>query len=227
MRLILLSLCALLAGCSDDGGSSSDVTCLDAEALALLDQHAEHMRVAAAMLATHPGPREATGFFLFPGLGVQRIAVFAGPLVMECSTAMSYDEFCEEDGLCSQIECTGVGTSWEMHFRLAAPIADDISYQTAAVDTAWSEGDDGITFDMVSKATGADDRDWSMTAHGRMDTDTVDLEETYAGVVPDAVTVLTMADDSAGTHTGSITVDGEIVAEPDASGKFVAIEACR
>lgn len=229
MRLLpsILGLCGLLAACADDGDGSSDATCLDADALAHLDQHAESLRFAAAMLATHPGPREAVGFYVFPGLEVQRIAVYAGPLVMECSTAMSYDEYCEEDGLCSQIECTGEGTSWEFHFWLDAPVAADISYDTATVDTAWSEGDDGITFEIASTATGADDRDWSMTGSGRMGIDSVDVEETYPGIVPGSVTVLTIADGSQGTHTGSITVDGEVVAEPDAAGTFVAVEACR
>lgn len=221
-RLLLLTFPALLMACAGDDAGPSDPTCLDESSLARLDEHAEALRFSAAMLAGHPGPREAIGFFVFPGLEVQRAAVYAGPLVMECADALLYDEYCEEDGLCSQIECTGAGTSWEMHFRLQAPVAAEISYESATVDTAWSDGDDGITFTITSEAG-----DWSMTATGRMDTDSLELTEELPGLVVDATTTLTIMDDSEGNHGGSITIDGEIVAAPDADGQYVAVEACR
>jgi hypothetical protein len=227
MNRILLAFPLLLAACGGDDGGGSPDGCLDADVLATLDAHAESLRFSGAMLAGHPGAREAIGFFTFPGLEVQRGAVYAGPLIMECSEPLQYDEFCEEDGLCSQIECTGAGTSWEFHFWLADPVSGDISYETASVDTAWAEGDTGITFTSASQAIGADDRDWSFTGTGAMDVDAIDVEETYAGLIDGSVVVLTVSDDSEGNHGGAITIDGELAAEPDADGTYTAVEACR
>ena len=243
--LSLLALfTALLGACGDDTTGDDDDDddlvdagveaaadaqsrrCLDDETLAALNDHAEALRVSAAMLAGHPGALEAIGFFQFVGLEVQRVAVYAGPLVMKCSEPNTYDEYCEDDGLCSQIECTGVGTSWEMHFRLDAPAAGDISYDEATIDTAWSEGDDGITFTTASAATGPEDLDWSVSATGRMDTDSFELEESYARLVPDGSTSLIIADTSEGVHGGMITIGGEVVATVDTDGIYVPSARC-
>ncbi len=215
----------LLCGCAgngDDGDDEGDGSCLGVDALAKLNTHAEDLRVSAAMLAGHPGPREAIGFFRFVGLEVQRTAVYAGPLVMACTEPLVYDEFCEEDGLCSQIECTGDGAGWEMHFGLQMPTTGEVAYQSATVDTAWADGADGIAVAMA-----ADAGDWSMTGSGAMDTESFELEETYPSLRAGGPTVLTIADTSEGVHGGTITIGGEVVAEVDVDGIYVPTAACQ
>jgi hypothetical protein len=221
-----IMVAAALAACGDNNNGDDDgapdaamSACLEADQLAALNEHAEALRFSAAMLAGHPGAREAVGFFDFVDLDVQRAAVFAGPLVMECSEPSSYDPYCEKDGLCSQIECTGQGTGWVMHFYLQAATG---AYQTATVDTTWADGDDGVTVAIASDA-GV----WSVAGSGRMDADSVEVDETYAQLAPGGDVVLTIRDTSEGVHGGEITVGGEVAATVDVDGIYVASEACR
>ena len=224
--LVLAAPLLVTAACAEGGDvvPPTTPTCPDAPTLATLSDHAEALRGAAALLAGHLGEREAVGFFLFPHLAVQRSSVFAGPLVMVCSERLRYDEYCEEeDGLCSQIECTGEGASWIMHFRLEAPVPDEVTYDAAEVHAHWVDRDDGITFSSASQA-GA----WSLSGAGRMDTDSLEVEETYPQLVAGATTTLTSADTSAGQHDGAIAIDGTVVATQDpTTGAYVAVDACR
>jgi hypothetical protein len=221
-------LAAVLAACGDgnddgdtDAGVGDDV-CLDAGTLSSLSEHAEQLRASAAYLSGHPGAAEAVGFFDFPALAVKRLGVYAGPLVMVCSEPHVYEEFCEEDGLCSQIECTGEGASWLMHFWLQGPVSGEVDYESATIDTAWADGDDGIEFTMASSA-GA----WSLTGSGAMGPETMTVEETYPDLLASAPVVVMMANTAAGGHEGSITVGGEVVATTDAqSGDFVSADRC-
>jgi hypothetical protein len=224
MKRTMAVMALALAGCGDNAGdgahdaSAGDARCLGSAELAALNQHAEQLRASSALLAGHPGAREAIGFFHFVDLEVQRVSVYAGPLIMECSEPSQYDPYCEKDGLCSQIECTGDGAGWEMHFWLQAPTG---AYQTATIDTAWVDGDDGITFTAASDA-GA----WSLAATGRMDADSAEIEETYGALSEAGDVVLTIIDTSEGVHGGTITLAGEVVAEVDAEGTYLPSAAC-
>ena len=219
MRSSLILLAAILPACGADD-SGGDPSCLDADTLDMLSQHAEKLRASAAFLAGHPGETEAIGFFEFPELSVERASVYAGPLIMVCSDPLVYDEYCEEDGLCSQIECTGDGAGWEMHFRLMDAAE---GYETATVDTAWADGDTGITY-----VTAADAGMWSLTGSGRMDVDTAEMEETYPDLVEGATVTLTLTETSDGDHGGQLELDGEVIATPDATtGALVPAGDCR
>jgi len=227
--VFLLLLLPVVAGCGHDSGTGPDPTpalCLDPALLDALDAHAQQLRFAAQLLAGHPGEREAVGFFLFPGLDVQRTAVYAGPLVEACSEPLLYDKYCEDDGLCSRIECTGEGAGWVMHFRLQRRVTGAVDYNAAIVDTAWADGDDGITFEIGSTA-GDGDRDWSVAGDGRMDIDSVTVTETYAELAPEGSVVLTLSEEITGTHAGTITVAGQVVAIADpAAGRYRPAEGC-
>jgi len=227
--LFVFLLLSVIAGCDHDAGTGPDGTpalCLDPAILEVLDAHAEQLRVAAAQLAGHPGEREAVGFFLFPRLDVQRTAVYAGPLVEVCSEPLRYDPFCEHDGLCGRIECSGQGAGWVMHFRLQQRVPGTVDYDRAMVDTAWADGDDGITFEMRSIAVDGD-RDWSVAGEGRMDIDSVTVTETYAGLSPQGSVVLTLSEQIADTHAGTITVAGQVVATADpAAGLYRPAPGC-
>lgn len=227
--LFVLLLLSTVAGCSNDSTTGPDGTpalCVDPAILEVLDAHAEQLRVAAAQLAGHPGEREAVGFFLFPHLDVQRTAVYAGPLVAVCSEPLRYDPFCEHDGLCGRIQCTGERAGWVMNFRLQQRVPGNVDYDRAIVETAWADGDDGITFVMRSVA-GDGDRDWSVAGHGRMDTGSVTVTETYARLSPEGPVVLTLSEAIAGTHAGTITVAGQVVATADpAAGLYRPAAGC-
>jgi hypothetical protein len=220
MKALLSIVLALALGCGGDSDpdGGDETGCLEPATLTTLDMHIELMRAVAAMLAGHPGEREATGFFIFPELDVQRVAVYAGPLVETCSTAMSYDEYCEEDDLCSQIECTGEGAGWIMHFRLAQPAGD---YTSATVDVSWLDAATGVTFETASSA-GA----WSVTGDGAMDTTMSMTHESYPSLLAAGTIEVMVSDTSEGVHTGSVTVGGEAIATVDAAGRLVAAGAC-
>jgi hypothetical protein len=217
---------AALTGCFDAPAPAR--ACLDASTIEILDVHAEQMRISAELLAGHAGEREATAFFQFPGMEPGRSALYAGPLVETCTAPLLYDEYCDEEGLCSRLECTGMGAGWEFHLRLAAAtVSGNFRYESATVDTAWADGDDGITFLVASEATGANATDWSVDGHGRMDTDSLELEERYPGLVSSGTTVLTLHDDET-THSGSIAIDDVVVAEANpTTGRFTAVATCR
>jgi hypothetical protein len=222
---LLLVIISGLAGCSGAPGTSP--ACLDASTLEILTAHAEQMRISAELLAGHAGEREATAFFQFPGLELNRSALYAGPLVATCSVPLLYDEYCEEDGLCSRLECTGMGAGWEFHLYLAAAtVSGSFRYESASVDTAWADGDDGITFLIASEATGAGETDWSVDGQGRMDTNSLDLEERYPGLVPSGTVTLTLREDET-THSGSIAIDDVAVAEMNpTTGRFTPVGTC-
>lgn len=227
LSTVLLGTTLMACGGDDAGDNPGSSSCIDDATLTTLSEHAEMLRMSAALLAGHPQAREATGFFRFPGLEVGRTAVFAGPLIMKCAEAMSYDEFCEDDGLCSRIECTGEGAGWEMHFWLPAPIEGEVAYASASVDTVWADGDTGITFTAASQVADGEDRDWSMSASGRMDVDWFEIEEIYPGLVTDDATVLTIMDTSEGVHGGTLTVGGIPIATPDAAtGVYARTVSC-
>jgi hypothetical protein len=67
-----------------------------------------------------------------------------------CSEPLRYDPFCEHDGLCGRIQCTGERAGWVMNFRLQQRVPGNVDYDRAIVETAWADGDDGITFVMRS-----------------------------------------------------------------------------
>ena len=233
MKLVLVLVLVLAAACGDDGGPPTPDAppppnlCLDPDVLAELDALVQSLTISADMLRTHPGPLEAVGFFAFPELELSRTAVFAGPLVMECNGAFMYDEYCEPDGLCSRIECTGVGTGWIMHFYLQQPVAGAVTYSVARVDTAWLTDATGITFTTEATTT-AGAHDWSMTGSGVMDLDRFSVELSYPALSSGGAVVLTAGSMDPATHSGTIVIGEQLVASADpATGRFAAAPQCQ
>ena len=233
MKLFAYVTCAAAFGCGDNGGSTdpapdapdANQRCVPASLLSTMDALVEEFRLSADLAQTHPGPREAVGFYLFPKLDLKRAGVFAGPLIMECNGAFMYDEFCEEDGLCSRIECTGQGASWKMHFYVKSPVGTDPSYQVANVTTAWADGATGLTFETSATTSGTED--WSMTGSGAMDLELLDLKLTYPSLVPGGAVELTARVEQDGVHRGEVTVAGDVAATADpVTGRYVAVDDC-
>ncbi len=238
MRFVPLLALVLMVACGDDGqagvdAGSADATpaanmCPPAEALAVIDEHISQLGGAAEMLAGHSGPTEATGFFLFPGLQSGVLALFAGPLVMTCSSPMSYDEYCEAP-YCSQIECTGQGAGWIYHFRLSpAPlVSGDFTLAEATMDNAWSDGDSGTDFTIGATVNGPGGTDYSFTGHGRMAMDALELTETYGKLVEAGDLTVTFHE-SATAHSGEAKVGGTTVATADpTTGKLTLTGPCQ
>lgn len=240
MRMSALSLVSsiLVPGCGDNAGNGgADAGGPDASAasaypsaavLALLDEHIAQLGGAAGMIAGHPGDREATGFYLFPGLDPGTLAIFAGPLVMACSTAMSYDEYCGDGDLyCSQIVCTGQGAGWIMHLRLQQPTTSgEFQFTTATIDNSWMDMDVGTDFTIAAAITGPGGVDFSFTGSGRMDPEAMELTKTYPSLVEAGPLVITFTETPM-SQTGEAKVGTETVATTDATGKLVLSEACQ
>ncbi|MBL8739862.1 MAG: hypothetical protein JNK04_02175, partial [Myxococcales bacterium] len=162
------------------GGGASGA-CVPADVLAELNEFVTTFGQAAALLAGHPGPSEATGFYLAPGLPEPPavVATFAGPLIMVCSDPLLYDPYCEQ-GHCSRIECTGDGAAWDFHFYLDGPFqSDDFSFSQLDIDHHWADGAAGTTFDFALAATGPADRVWDATGTGALDLESGALELTF------------------------------------------------
>ncbi len=233
MKALTILLVAA-SGCGDN--THANVTpdgpppanrCLPTTVLETIDQHVEALRATADLTSTHPGAREAVGFFLFPRLELQRTAVFAGPLIMACNGAFMYDEFCEDDGLCSRIECTGEAAGWKMHFYVKAPVGVELRYSTATVDTHWVDGGTGITFDLAATTSGTTE-DWSVMGSGEMDVMFLSVQLSYPALSRAGVVTVTAKVERDGTDLGDVVVDGEVVASVDSSsGHLMASEACR
>ena len=212
-------------GDSTSGGVTDE--CPSAEVLAAIDQHAHDLVATAGLLAGHPGASEANGFLLAPGLPAPPAisAVFAGPLIMPCSAPLLYDPYCEE-GRCSQIECTGEGAGWIMHFWLEpAFTADDWDFDDVTVDSLWVDGDPGITFDIATVSTGPDGVDMSMMGDGAMDLDGMTVTEVFANLHDAGPTTLEYTDDAVG-FSGQLTIADVVVATVDAGGHLVPTGDC-
>jgi hypothetical protein len=219
---------------SDTMASTGDTTsggvadeCPSAEVLAAIDQHAHDLVATAGLLAGHPGPSEANGFLLAPGLPSPPAisAVFAGPLIMPCSAPLSYDPYCEE-GRCSQIECTGEGAGWIMHFWLQpASMSGDWDFDDVTVDSLWIDGNPGLTFDIATVSTGPDGVDMSMTGNGEMDLGGMTVTETFPALHDAGPTTLEYTDDAAG-FSGQLTIADVVVATVDAGGHLVPTGEC-
>jgi hypothetical protein len=227
---ILLGSLLLASACDDDGSATAEPSCPSAEILAVLDEHIAQLGGAGQMLSGHPGAREATGFFLFPGLDPGTVAIFAGPLVMECSTPMSYDEYCGggEEIYCSQIECTGEGTGWIFHFRLPGPhTSGEFQFASATIANHWAEGARGTTFDIAASITGPGGLDFSFTGEGRMEPEEAQITETYPSLVEGGALTVTFSETPT-SHSGEVTVGGQVVAtaDPD-TGRLVPSDACQ
>jgi hypothetical protein len=232
-----LALVVGLLACSCGGESSPGLPdagppegpCPSPEILAVLDDHIAQLGASGEMPAGHPGEREATAFFLFPGLESGTAAILAGPLVMSCSSAISYDEYCgKEEGYCSQIECTGEGASWIMHLRLAGRLViGEWELISATVDNHWAEGQLGTTFTIAADITGPGGTDFSFSGEGTMDPQAVMITETYPSLLGDGSLTVTFTETPT-SHAGQVTVDGDLVATADpGSGLLVLSGRCQ
>jgi hypothetical protein len=196
--------------------------------LATLQEHLDSLVATAQVMAGHPGPVEATGFLLAPGLPSPPAVsnVFAGPLIMECATAMSYDPYCEPDGRCSQIECTGRGAGWIMHHWVdPTPFTSGRwSFEEARADTRWADGATGVTFELEVTATG-EGNDWSMTGTGLMDLEVMEVSEQYPGLFEAGQAEVILSASPEAT-TGAVVIDGITVAATDAQGDLQATGDC-
>jgi hypothetical protein len=217
-------------GTESSGGASTSTgaaeSCLPDEIFDAIDQHAHDLVATAALLATHPSEAEVTSFLLAPGLPdpPALAAQFAGPLIMTCSDPLLYDEFCEM-GRCSQIECTGEGSSWISHVWLEPAIVDEPwSFEEVHIHLHWSGGT-GTTFDIETMATAPGGEDVSLVGTGVMDLDSMSVTETFAALHPAGDTVLEYADD-AGGYSGQLTIADVVVAEVDAAGHLEPTGDC-
>lgn len=210
------------------GGGGGPTGCVDPVVLATLQEHLDSLVATAQVMAAHPGPFEATGFLLAPGLPSPPAVsnVFAGPLITECATPMSYDPFCEAEGRCSQIECTGRGAGWIMHHWVEpAPFTSGRwSFEEVRADTHWDDGASGVTFELEVAATGQG-KDWSMTGTGQMDLELMEVSEQYPGLFEAGEAEVTLSSSPEAT-TGAVVIEGVTVAATDAQGQLQATGDC-
>lgn len=213
----------------DSGSSSGGVAqeCPPADILDAIDQHAHDLVTTAGLLAGHPSAAETIGFLLAPALPgpPASSAMFFGPLIMPCSMPLTYDAYCA-DGLCSQIECTGSGASWIMHFWLAAPpfAAGGWTYDDVTVDVAWTDGDPGVTFDIAVVSTAPGGEDMAMTGSGAMDPAGMTVTEIFPAL--DAAGPATLEYTDGAAFSGQLTIAGTVTATVDAAGHLVPTGDC-
>ena len=218
---------------SDASSSSSDasssggeeIQCLPPVIFAAIDQHAHDLAATAGLLAMHPSANEVSGFLLAPGLPNPPAlpASFAG-LFMPCTDPTTFTEFCEM-GRCSQIECTGEGSSWTHHVWLEDPIrAQEWAFEAVDIRLYWT-GSTGITFDIETTQTGPAGEAVSLVGAGEMDVASMSVSETFPSLHVAGDTVLDYAED-AGGHSGQLTIAGVVVAEVDGAGHLVPTGDC-
>jgi hypothetical protein len=213
-------------GAASAGGGGGGAACLPADVLTELNTFLTSFGQASALLAGHPGPSEATGFFLAPGLPEPPavVAIFAGPLVMVCSEPLLYDPYCEE-GRCSRIECTGDGAGWDFHFYLDSPLqSDGFSFSQLDIDHHWADGASGTTFDFALVAMGPEDRSWDATGTGALDLESGALDLTFPDLLGHAADLTYLSAPSG--DEGTLIVDGVTVATVNGSGQLVATGDC-
>ncbi len=207
-------------------GGGTNGECVPADVLSELNEFLTTFGQAAALLAGHPGPSEAAGFYLAPGLPEPPavVATFAGPLIMVCSDPLLYDPYCEQ-GHCSRIECTGDGAGWDFHFYLDGPFqSDDFSFSQLDIDHHWADGAAGTTFDFALAATGPADRVWDAIGTGALDLESGALELTFPDLLGHAA-LLTYLSARSGDE-GALVVDAVTVATVNAAGQLVATGDC-
>ena len=211
-----------------DSGTSGGMAaaCPAADVLAAIDQHAHDLVTTAGLLAGHPSASEATGFLLAPALPSPPAisSIFAGPLIMPCSTPLTYDAYCA-DGACSQIECTGDGAGWIMHFWLPAPlVSGGWTFDEVTVDVAWADGAPGVTFDIGAVSTAPNGEDMTMVGSGAMDQAGMTVTEVWANLDPAGPTTLEYTDGAA--FSGDLTIDTTVAATVDPAGHLVPTGDC-
>lgn len=241
MRLHSVAVGFVLLGCGDNAkdvtpdampdapvDSPATAHCVPPSILAALDDFVEQLNDSASMLATHPGPLEAAGFFRFPALELALPSQTAPLFLANCTEGMpmQFDEACATDGICTRLECTGAGQGWKWHFYVKASAGTDPSYSVATIDTAWKEGDDGMTFDIAATASGTNN--WTLGGTGAMGPTELSVEITFPSLVAEGPLVLTATGTADDTHGGQITIAGDVAATADpASGAYMPIAACQ
>jgi len=215
----------LLVGC----GSEDPVQrCADPALLADLDTYVSALGASASLVATHPGPTEAVGFYAFPRLELAHPADFAGLFMFPCTDGEPnlFAQACGEDGVCTQLECTGVGSGWIFHYANETAVGTDPVYSTATIDTSWVDGATGITFQIAAETESGTD-DWSFTATGRMDVDTMNVVMMFPFLTGDGTLAVTASIAADGTHAGTVAIENQPVATADPeTGVFLPNEGC-
>ncbi len=215
----------LLVGCGSDEPAQR---CADPAILADLDAYVSALGATASLAATHPGPTEAVGFYAFPRLELAHPADFAGLFMFPCTDGSPnlFEPFCGEDGVCSQLECTGVGSGWKFHYSAESSVGTDPVYATTTVDTSWVDGATGLTFEIAAEIESGTD-DWSFTGTGRMDVDTMNVVLTFPFLAGDGTLVVTASTAADGTHAGSVAIENQPVATADPeTGVFLPNDGC-
>lgn len=211
---------------SSAGAGGAD-SCAPPEVLSVLQAYLEELDASADLLSGHPSAIEAVGFFAAPGLPAPPAnAASYYTLVMTCAGPTEYDPYCDQ-GKCSQLECTGSGSSWANHLSLDAPpkTFGDFAFQQVAVDIAWAEGATGISFETMVQASGPGGANWALSGTGYMDTTSVTLQADLPKLFAAGPATLAFeGGDSSASAT--VVVEGVTLAEMDASGNLVPTGAC-
>ena len=250
MALALLVTSGLVVGCGDDGdgqaggggaaeggGSAGAVpqgaggagggepACAPADVLEELNEFVAAYSDTVGLLAGQPGPSEATAFYLAPALpDPPAVSATFATLFMTCTEATTFDPYCELDR-CSQLECTGEGAGLDNHYYLdGTVVSGEYSFEQLDIDHHWLDGAEGTTFDMTLVASGPGGRTWDATGTGALDTDSGEIELTFAALLGEE-TVLTFAVTET-THEGSLVAGGVTVASVNDEGVLVATGEC-
>jgi hypothetical protein len=195
-----------------------DVTeCVPAQVAETLTAHLEALDGAIGLVAGQPGTTEAVSFLEVPGFGapIQYLT-----LIAPCTVPWVFDPYCDPiSGLCTQIECTGLGASWIVHIEDDGHIVrDGFDFQDLSGHVAWTDGQDGFTWESSSVGSGPPDAtDWSVDAqHGTFTSfagGTWTLEETFGALVDgDEATLDLVHGDGGG---GTLVSGGVLVATVD------------
>ncbi len=187
--------------------------CVPDDVLDPLGEFISAMDASASVVAGHGFAGEAVAFFQAPGLPSPPalLGSFAG-LFMQCSMPVLFDPFCEQ-GRCSRLECPGRSTNWINHLYLERPpfVAGGFTFDSVTLDVRWSEGSDGVAYDLVVESTGPADRIWNMSATGAIDETTWTLNAVFPSLLDAGEATLSVSE-MAGL-TATLAVDGVIVAE--------------
>jgi hypothetical protein len=215
----------------DDAADDDDdvAACLSDEALDVLGAHVNSTAADAFFLTGHASAVEALGYFELPGWSPLGPTFFT--LFQPCADAVDFDSWCEE-GVCWQLSCTEPAPGWAHTGWLESEptVHDGWTYVGAEVVIQWSESSGLFTAATQSTATSPDGVDYSSESALSLDGSAVTLTQSYPGLIDGSLVELVADMNTAGgEHSGSISIDGDVVAALEESAGifgFVADGLC-
>jgi hypothetical protein len=216
-----------IGGAGGSGGAPG--ACLTADALDALQEHLDAMSASAQQLAGHGGASEATGFLAAPGLPAPpAVTALFATLIAPCDgEAFEYAPYCDEEGACSRIGCTGEGAGWTMTtWAEDAREADGFVIDLAEVVHAWADGATTTDVTITVIASGPEGRDWSFVGAGVFAEDGLELDYAFDAWVAGLPTTMTWSVEQRGATLGEIRAGDVVVAEIGDDGHFALTGEC-